>query len=139
MNSTEVFLFVTLIIAAILAIILLESRRRYRQELKEVDRKNYEFVMMRPPLSYDECKEILDIVIADVIIDLNFRFEINEVKYFKDMKKEVGDATKEIFTLVGDNVIEQMKCYVTERYILQYVSRNVRSFLTNYLKEKNIE
>lgn len=93
--------------------------------------------MVKPPMEYEMCKDILDTCISNVINDLQLRYTVNNVKYIKNMDKETKESTLEVMKLVSDNVIEQMQCYVTKTYIIQYVSRNIRGFLMAYLKENN--
>lgn len=138
MNYIELSLLITFIIVGVLTTIIFINYRKLKEKNKKITKQQNDFIMSKPPLTYEECKEILDIAIADVINDLNFRLEINEVKYIKDMKKDVSESTNEVFSLISKNVIEQFKCYVTEKYIMQYTSRNIRFFLIDYLKEKNI-
>ena len=138
MNGTETVIFILLLMVIGLSVAFIEEKRRNKKKIKSITTNNEEHLLKRPGLTYDEAKEILDTVVSDVLIDLNLRLEVNEVKYIKNVEKETVMATTEVLDLVSDNIIAQLKCYVDERFIVQYIARNVRGFLIGYLKEKNV-
>lgn len=130
-------LLITLLMAATCIYFLSNKISNLKKTVKSIDLKNKEFLMVKPPMSFDECKEIFDTCISNVILDIELRFELNDITYIKKIDIETSIATKEVMSLVSESVVTQMKCYVSDKYIIQYVSRNIRAFMISYLEQKN--
>ena len=133
----QLLLLLTFIMAAIYVSVSILRTSKLKKKIKSLQIKNKDFLMTKPPMTYDECKDIVDTCVGNVLMDLELRYKLNDVVYIKNMDKETTTATLDVMDLVSENVIEQMQCYVSRTYIIQYISRNVRNFLIAYLKEKN--
>lgn len=127
------FTIIMLILAAITIYNLLDINKH----IKETVQEKVSPELVATPYTFDECKEILDTLIADVLVDLELRYKLNEVKIVKNVQKDVTMCSKEVFNLLSPNIYNQLQYHVTERYIMQYVSRNIKSFILAYMKEKN--
>lgn len=130
-------LLITFLLAAIYISVTSIKMSGFKKKIKFLNIKKMDFLMTKPPMTYDECKDILDTCIGNVLSDLELRYTLNDVKYIRNIEKETTENSIEVLKLVSENVLEQMQCYVTRTYINQYISRNMRGFLIAYLKEKN--
>ncbi len=137
MTIEQWLLLATLIMAAIYVSYSIIKISNLKKEVASRMKKNVDFLMTKPPMDYEECKDVIDTCISNVIFDLELRYELNDVRYIKKVDEEVKEATRDVMKLISANVMEQMQCYVTDSYIIQYISRNIRNFIIAYLKEKN--
>lgn len=136
--SIEQWLILVTILMAVIYISATSIKMSgYKKKIKSLNVEKKDFLMTKPPMTYEECKDILDTCIGNVLTDLELRYMLNDVKYIRNIEKETAENSKEVLKLVSENVLEQMQCYVSRTYISQYISRNMRAFLISYLKEKN--
>lgn len=112
---------------------LLDKVKRMKMAAQDIEYPD----LISTPYTFEECKEILDTLIADVLVDLELRYKLNDVKIVKNVQKDVVMCSKEVFDLLSPNIYNQLQYHVTEKYIMQYVSRNVKGFILAYMKEKN--
>ncbi len=134
MQTLETVAFTSIILIILLSVFLVNNIINHKKEIKKIKLERQVQLMFKPEMSYTELLDIVETAIADVIMDMDLRFTLNEVKYIKNIPDETVDGTAQVMSLVSENVIEQLKCYVTEKFIIQYISRNIRGFLLEYTR-----
>lgn len=135
--SIELWLFIMMVVLCTVLNILWSGKvGKLKSKLTEYDSLKRKFNMSKPAMSYDECKEIIDICTSEAIMELELRYEINDVKYIKNIEEDTIAITKEIMMSVSMNVFLQMECYISKSHIIKYISRNVKLSLMAYMDRK---
>lgn len=135
--SVEQWFILFLLISFAVTVVFTSIRiKSLKTTVGSLNTSHLNFKMSKPAMTYEQCKEILDTCISDAIIDLEMRYEINEVKYIKNMEKDTISATNDILSSISPNVLTQMECYITKSHIIRYISRNVKLSLMDYMDRK---
>lgn len=136
MTIIEWLLFGTFMVLIITSLWIHDLKLK-NKKMRMQEQDNLHPELIATPYTFEECKDVLDTVIADVVVDLELRYTINEVKIVRNVQQDVVACSKEVFSLLSPNIYNQLQYHVTEKYIMQYVSRNVKSFILGYMKQKN--
>lgn len=136
MSVEQWFILILLIALAVTVVVTSIKVKNYKTIISNLNTGYLKFKMSKPDMTYIECKEIVDTCVSDAIIDLEMRYEINDVKYIKNIEKDTISTTNEILASISENVLTQMECYITKKHIIRYISRNVKLSLMDYIDRK---
>lgn len=87
------------------------------------------------PLSYADCLAILNQVIEETIEERKFVLSFNEKNTVPPLDKELIYLTNRVFDSLSDDLLYNLKRYVTTEFITRYISRVARDFCMRYIEE----
>lgn len=93
-----------------------------------------------PSNDYDTLIQILDETIKrEILHKNNLEYKLKDVRIIYNFQEDLEDITKRILSSFSSQFYEEMEYYHKRGYIIQYVSRNVQTFLLEYTKQNKIK
>ena len=88
---------------------------------------------VRVPLSFEQCEEILTVIIDDIYKNKYFlQYILRELTVIPKMDDEIQKITKDIYSAMSPYLIYSYRTYYTESYLISMITRRVQMLLVEY-------
>ena len=136
MNTLFIILGITIpiIVALIFGFITLNNTMlRVIGQLNVLNQKNDDNIIPGKPMSFEECKTVIDTVIHEIYVNkYQLYYTLKEIKIIPNMDDEITNMAKEVLNAFSETQYHEFSRYYTDTYLAQYITRTIQLLFVEY-------
>ena len=131
LTTTQIiFIIVSIVILATLLILSIALHDHIKGSKENIITDTH---IQYPPLSFDQCNEVLFTLIDDIYKNKYFlQYRLKDIVIIPKMDQEIEKITKEIYSGLSDHLKYSFSIYYSEDYVISMITRKVQLLLVEY-------